>query len=502
MPDALIRVLEQYLGGRRLMLILVGTGALGVIWALAQWSMKPTMVPVAQGIPMEEVGTLAQRLDEEGIAYDLDRGGSSIVVADGDLAQARVILAQSGYPAGGQAGWELFDEPAWGMTDFTQRVNYRRALEGELERTISAMRGVESAQVHLAIQKTSVLRRDTPAAEASVVLALRSGSRPERAMVDGVASLVAGSVEGLDKEWVTVLDDTGRLLSSDDSDSDQEGLTTRQLAIQREVEGYLEDKAYELVEPVVGPGNITVRVAAALNFDELGRTVETFDLEQQTTLSEDRSEIIPGSEEQGASSVTVNTRYETPRSVETFNRSGAQLERLTVAVVVNERQVGEGDQATSQPRTQAELARVEALVRNALGISDARGDAITVVNLPFDLRPTIQTQVEEGTDVMGLVMAGIRPAVGLAALILAFVLSLRLMGSIKSVVPAVAGQGALTSGEGAAPAVYADNRPQAASGGGPTQAVSDTSGGQLQLSDPSITAKVVRAWMNDDGGQG
>jgi flagellar M-ring protein FliF len=387
------------------------------------------------------------------------------------------------------------------MTDFTQRVNYRRALEGELERTISTMRGVESAQVHLAIQKTSVLRRNGPEAEASVVLALRSGSRPERAMVEGVASLVAGSVEGLDRDYVTVLDDTGRLLSSDDSESDQEGLTTRQLAIQREVEGYLEAKAYELVEPVVGAGNITVRVAAALNFDQIGRTVETFDLEQQTTLSEDRSEIIPGSEEQGASSLTVNTVYETPRSIETFNRSGAQLERLTVAVVVNERQVGEGDQATSQPRTQAELARVEALVRNALGITDSRGDAITVVNLPFDKRPALPEAVEEGTDVVALLMAGIRPTVGLAGLILAFVLALRLMGSIKAAPPALAPRGSLAAGEGGA------------LGGSPSashqlphenraESMPRPTVPKLELSDPNITAKVVRAWMSEEGGQG
>jgi len=501
MPDALIRTLEQFGGSRRLMLILVGAGALGVMWALAQWSMKPTMIPIFQGLPMDEVGAMTQRLDEEGIVYSLDRGGSSIAVAEGDAARARVALAQDGYPAGGRAGWELFDEPAWGMTDFTQRVNYRRALEGELERTISAMRGVESAQVHLAIQKTSVLRRDGPEAEASVVLALRSGSRPEKAMVEGVASLVAGSVEGLDRDFVTVLDDSGRLLSSDDSESDQEGLTTRQLAIQREVEGYLEAKAYELVEPVVGGGNITVRVAAALNFDQIGRTVETFDLEQQTTLSEDRAEIIPGSEDQGASSLTVNTVYETPRSVETFNRSGAQLERLTVAVVVNERQVGEGDQATSQPRTQAELARVEALVRNALGISDARGDAITVVNLPFDKKPILQAPAEEGTDVVALLMAGVRPTVGLAGLVLAFVLALRLMGSIKSAAPAMAGRSSLPSGDGGSPAVSGSQSQQLPAqsqvASHPRQAVP-----KLELSDPNITAKVVRAWMNDEGGQG
>jgi flagellar M-ring protein FliF len=472
------------------MLALVGLGTLGVMWALAQWAMTPSMIPVFSGLPMEEVGAMTQRLDEEGVAYRLERGGSAIAVAEGDMARARVALAQDGYPAGGAPGWELFDQAAWGMTDFTQRVNYRRALEGELERTIGAMRGVESAQVHLAIEKTSVLKRNGAAAEASVVLSLRSGSRPENAMVEGVAALVAGSVEGMDKGNVTVLDNSGRLLSSDDSEFDTEGLTTRQLAIQKEIEGYLEDKAYQLVEPVVGGGNITVRVAAALNFDQVGRTVETFDLDQQTTLSENRSEIIPGNEDQGASSLTVNSVYETPRSVETFSRSGAQLERLTVAVVVNDREVENGGAVTYEARTAQELNRVEALVRNALGIDDTRGDGITVVSLPFTQPEPLPEAVEEGPDVVALVMAGIRPGIGLLGLIMAFVLALRLMNSIKTAAPAFGGRPSLAPAEGGA-GQMPEGRPATAS-------IAPPSGPRVELTDPNMTAKVVRAWMKEE----
>lgn len=491
MSDALTRTLEQFGGSRRMMLVLVGAGTLGVMWALAQWAMTPAMVPVFSGLPMEEVGSMTQRLDEEGISYRLERGGSAIAVAEGDMARARVALAQDGYPAGGQPGWELFDQAAWGMTDFTQRVNYRRALEGELERTIGAMRGVDNARVHLAIQKTSVLRQNGPGAEASVVLSLRSGARPEQGMVEGIASLVAGSVEGMEKSNVTVLDNGGRLLSSDDSEFDTAGLTTRQLAIQREVEGYLESKAYQLVEPVLGAGNLTVRVAAALNFDQVGRTVETFDLDQQTTVREDRSEIIPGNEEQGASSLTVNSTFETPRSVETFSRSGAQLERLTVAVVVNDREVDNGGTVTFQPRTSQELGRVEALVRNALGIVDTRGDAITVVSLPFEVIEPLPEAADEGTDVVALVMAGIRPGIGLLGLIMAFVLALRLMNSIKSAAPALAGRASLPAGDMGDPSY-------AAVPGSPASAsVPPPPAPRMELADPNITAKVVRAWMKE-----
>jgi len=498
MPEALTRTLEQFGGSRRLMLGLVGAGTLGVMWAVAQWAMAPAMVPLFQGLPMEEVGAITQRLDEAAIEYTLERGGTALAVAEGDLARARVALAQEGYPSRGEPGWELFDQAAWGMTDFTQRVNYRRALEGELERTISTMRGVERAQVHLAIQKRSVLKPTGPAAQASVVVALRSGARPDQSMVEGIASLVAGSVEGMEKEYVTILDDSGRLLSTKDSEFDPAGLTARQLAIQREVEKHLEDKAYQLVEPVVGTGNITVQVAAFLNFDQLGRTVETFDVEQQATVSEDRSEIIPGNEEQGASSLTVNSTYETPRSIETFNRQGAQLERLTVAVVVNDRSLEDGGETAYQPRTQEELTRVESLVRNALGVTDERGDAITVLSLPFDDSPVLPETVEEGTDVMALVLAGLRPTIGLLGLVMAFVLALRLMSSIKSAAPAPARGTTLPPGEDSRDSRTALSDGRSREGEGPQRRMAPPEQPNLELADPSITAKVVRAWMKEE----
>jgi flagellar M-ring protein FliF len=355
------------------------------------------------------------------------------------------------------------------------------------------MRGVADAQVHLAIQKSSFLRQSEPAAEASVVLALRAGARPDDSMVDGIAFLVASSVEGLTRDNVTVLDDTGRLLSSPDDTGTPSGLTNRQLAVRQDVEGYLEDKAYELVEQMVGPGNATIRVAANLNFDQIGRTVEQLDPDQQVTVSEDRSEITPQTEEQGASSITVNTLYDTPKTVETLNRNGARIERLTVAVLVNHRLVGDADQAQYEPRPPQEMAQVEALVRNAVGITDARGDAITVANVPFDRRPPPPPEVEEtGMDVFGILQAGVRPGVGLLGLILAFVITLKLLGSLKAAA-AAAGPRSLPPGsqtEGidgqttvAAPPPMAPPTIQAPP--------------KVELSDPNMTARVVRAWMNE-----
>ncbi len=493
MSDALDGVLGQVGGSRRILSVVVVLGAIAAIWGFSRWGMAPSFIPLVPNLPLESVGEVTQSLEEEGIEFRLERGGSTVAVAEADVVRARVVLAQEGIPAGGKPGFELFDEAAWGMTDFTQRVNYRRALEGELQRTIVQMRGVDDAQVHLAIQESSFLKRDTPAAEASVVLALRAGARPDKAMVDGVAFLVASSVEGLSRENVTVLDDTGRLLSSPDDMGTAAGLTNRQLAVRQDVEGYLETKAYELVEQIVGPGNATIRVAANLNFDEVGRTVEQLDLDNQARVSEDRAEIIPGSEEQGAGSVETSTVYETPRTVETLNRAGARIERLAVAVLVNHRQVGEGENLQYEARPASELAQVEALVRNAVGITPVRGDAITVASVPFDRRPPPPAPVvEEGPDVMAILQAAARPSVGILGAVFAFLLALKLLGSLKSAAPA-GGRRSLPPGEeefGEALGGDSEGAPVIS----PPRAEAPP---KVEVADPNMTARVVRAWMNE-----
>src|SRR5690606_41690550 len=145
------------------------------------------------------------RLDEAGIAYRLERGGSELYVAEDDYARARVLLARVGLPTRSRPGFELFDQPAWGMTDFTQRVNYRRAIEGELERTISQIRGIEAAQVHLAMAESRVFRRAERPTEASVFLKLRPGAEAAQEVVEAMRSLGARSEGGLRGERVTVL---------------------------------------------------------------------------------------------------------------------------------------------------------------------------------------------------------------------------------------------------------------------------------------------------------
>ena len=480
------------LGAQRVLAGIVGIAALAAVWSFSQWGMSPDLVPVSNGLPIERIGDAAQRLEESGIEYALQRGGTQIAVAVSDAAQARVLLASEGLSgSGGRPGFELFDQPSWGMTDFTQRVNYRRALEGELERTIGQMRGVEAAQVHLVLAESGFLRGDEGSGEASVVLRLSSGARAEDSVVEGVQFLVSSSVEGIIPANVSILDDRGRLLSNPDGASGI-GMTSRQLQVRGQIERHLESKAEVLVARMVGSGNATVRVSAQLDFDEIDRTVESINADEQVVLSEDRSEITPGTEEQGAGSVTTNTTFDTPRSVETVSRGGARLERLTVAVVLADRRIEAPDgTVTFEPRSTQEIQSIQDVVGNAVGLSLARGDDITVVSVPFAVEPIMEEVVEEGTNVVALAMAFQRPVVALIAIIIALVLSTRVLGTFKRLAPPRAvGGGALAAGPQVGDELRsADTAPQAMLA--PAQPVGP------QVTNPEMTARVVRSWMNE-----
>jgi flagellar M-ring protein FliF len=402
LPPPVEELIERIGGRRRAAIAGVGLFTVVLILGLSRIAARPTFVPVFNDLPLESVGKITAKLDESKIAYQLDNGGTELRVATTDLARARVALAAEGLPEKGRPGLELFDQPSWGMTDFAQRINYRRALEGELERTIGKMTGVESAQVHLAMDETHTFQADARPKQASVVLRLRSGASAGPEVVTGIQHLVSSSVDGLISDGVTVLDDTGRMLSAPNEPGSVEALTSRQLGMQREVETYLENKARQLVGEVVGPSNTRIKVAAQINFDRIERTVQTVDPDGQVVQSEQKAEIIPGAQG-GAGSNNTNIAYENSRSMESFTGATGNVKRLTVAVVVDEKRVPKGDTAIYQPRTAAELAQIQTLVSNAVGLDMSRGDVVSVVSMRFtgppppeaEPAPTVWTLLSE-----------------------------------------------------------------------------------------------------------
>jgi flagellar M-ring protein FliF len=505
LPAPVEQAIERIGGRRRAAIALVGVATVVLILGLSRWAAAPSFVPVYSDLELETVGKITAKLDEEGIAYRLERGGSELQVASSDLARVRVALASEGLPAKGRPGLELFDQPSWGMTDFTQRINYRRALEGELERTIGKMTGVESAQVHLAMDETRTFRTDSRPKSASVVLRLRSGAEPAPDVVRGIQHLVSSSVDGVTSAAVAVLDDSGRMLSSPAEPGSLEALTSRQLGMQREVEAYLEAKAQQIVDQVLGPGGARVKVAAQINFDRVERTVQKMDPDAQAIQSEQKAEIIPGPQG-GAGSTNVNTTYENSRSMESFTGATGNVKRLSVAVVVDDRHVPKGDSVVAVPRTAAELAQIQTLVKSAVGLDDSRGDVISVVGMSFSPPPA--ADAEPAPSVWVVVSDYRSELLTVLALLIAAFVALRVVRSLRTL-PAPAGApAALTAGApggaGALPTGrHAHEAPEELEPMVPVAAVSPASNRTRQQvvatvqERPEVAARLARAWLKE-----
>lgn len=501
MSDALTSMVVRAGGWRRFLTMGIGLGAVGLVLLVSQWASAPTWVPVISNAPLESTGAITDQLDQAGIAYRLARGGLDIEVAATDVARARVALARSGLPAAGRPGMEIFDKPAYAMTDFTQRINYRRALEGELERTIGKMRGIESAQVHLAIQETSSFRAAATPREASVVLKLRGGETPAGDIVRGISQLVASSVDGLQNENVTVLDESGRLLSAASEAGSALGLTSRQLTAQQEVEERLKAKAEALVGQIVGAGNARVQVSATLNFDQLQRTIQSVDPERQVASTEQKAEIIPGAQG-GAGSSNTATTFENSRSTEVYASSVGAVKRLTVAVLLN------ATPDSGRPPLATDMAqRVETLVRSAVGFDSTRGDQVSVVSVPFALAalPTIEPVIP--TSALETVRENQSIIVRVAGLLFAFILGLITLRASKPRQAPVAARttelAAAPTGAPRVPAPAAPPEPAAAPRMLPEiaamQANAETKNrvGATVNQQPDVAAKLVRAWMRE-----
>lgn len=426
--------------GRQIAIIAVGVVATALVFGVSRWATQPTMVPLYADIPVENVKAMTDKLTETGIVYELDRTGSTIMVASADLARARVNLAAEAMPTGGRPGLELFDKPSWGMTDFTQKVNYRRALEGELERTIGKLKNVEMVQVHLALEDAQMFKANERPSKASVTLKMAGGETPRTETVHGIASMVANSVGGLDPEHVTIVDERGQALTLDGEGS-VAGLSSRQLSVQREVETYMEQKADKLLNSLVGVGNARVQVAASINFDKVERTVQAVDPERQALVTEQKAEVTPSNPSQGAGYSTTATSYENTKSVESFSGAIGNLKRLTVAVLVADKvtmPVLDTTLKTAQTpvitvRTPEEIARIETLVRNALGVDSTRGDMISVVSAPFDMpTPIVQRDtVVPPQDIVAKLQANPKPVVAIAALVVLLVIALVSVSALK-----------------------------------------------------------------------
>jgi flagellar M-ring protein FliF len=269
-------------------------GLIGAVLAFAMVSMLWLSGDVNQQVlytqlTVEDAAAITSKLREMKVPYSIAGDGTTILVPSSTVYETRLRLASEGLPQGGGVGFELFDQRSFGMTEFVQKLNYRRALQGELARTIMQLAAVHTARVHIVLPEKSLFldRQEKPTA--SVALKLIPGRRLSRDQVRGIAHLVASSVEGLDPDDVTIVDTSGQILSRQDENTSFLSQTEAQLTYQQTLEQNLEHRVQTLLERAVGKGKVLVRVTAALDFQHIERTEERFDSDNPAVRSEQRN---------------------------------------------------------------------------------------------------------------------------------------------------------------------------------------------------------------------
>jgi flagellar M-ring protein FliF len=367
-----------------------------------------------------------QKLRDQKVTYELVDGGRTVRVPEAQIDQLRIDMSSQGLPASGRLGFEIFDRTQFGATEFLEQVNYRRALEGEIARTIATIAEVASARVHIAMAKESLFGAQQQPAKASVILKLRQSTRPLAAStVQGISSLVAGSVEGLRPEHVVVMDSFGRPLTRTAEDND-EPLGSAQLERQQRYERDMAARVVALLEPVVGVDRVRVNVAARLSADSEDRVEEQWDpntvvrsraVTQETGAGSAAGGLagaranVPGPVPPGATQPvtptaaaaaspavtsvpgrsTETTNYEVSKVVRHTVRPRGDIARLSVAVILDDDHTTTKDKAgklvkQAKARDPQEIQKIQALVAAAVGLDPARGDQLTVENIAFDER--------------------------------------------------------------------------------------------------------------------
>jgi flagellar M-ring protein FliF len=398
---------------RRMLLVGVGGASMAVVLGLAWWAQRPLYRPLFTNLSTTDAAAIVEALKAEKVAYRFDDDGRAVLVPAERLYELRLALAARGLPEGGGVGFEIFDKQSLGVTDFLQRLNYQRALQGELGRTIGQLGGVEAARVHLALPERSLFVAEDRRPSASVVVKLVPGRTLGRSQIDGIVHLVAASVEGLDADAVTVVDESGRMLTAD-RHGDPSGGSSTALELQGSVERQIAERVESMLGAVVGRDKAIARVAAALDFARVERTEETYDPDravvksqrttrEQTTGPRSAAGGPPGVQANltNDAAATTTAESEGPRSERrdesqsyevskvvsrTIGPVGA-LKQLSVAVLIDGTYTEDKGKRTFVTRPQAELDRLKELVKGAVGFSETRGDKIEVACVPFQAEP-------------------------------------------------------------------------------------------------------------------
>jgi flagellar M-ring protein FliF len=431
----------------------MGAVALGMLALFAVMLMRGSgsdqMALLYADLDLRESAQVVEQLTARHIPYRLGGGGTQIMVPSDQVPDARLLLAREGLPSGGSVGYELFDRgDGMAFTEFQQKLNETRALEGELARTIRAIHGIRQARVHLVLPHREPFAQERQDAQAGVMLTMIGVQRLDREAVQAILNLVAAAVPGLRPQNIAVIDARGDLLARAGEPVGQLSAALSAEEIKRGMELRLSRAVEEMLERSLGPGRVRAETAVTMNFDKVNETQEKYDPDGQVTRSTQAiTSNSKTTEQNGTVSVQNNlpnadagregsgtqegrqeetTNYEIGKTVRTLIREQPQIDRISLAVMVDGIETTDAaGKRTWQPREQAELDRIASLVRSVIGFDQKRGDHVEVVSMQFAEElpaatdsPTLWGMRLEKSDLMRLAQTALFGLIGLLALLM------------------------------------------------------------------------------------
>jgi len=523
-----IQGFTQLSNGQKLGLIIGIAAIIALVAGGVLWYKTPTYQVLFSNLSDRDGGAVIGALQQMNVPYKAE--GSTILVPMESVYEARLKLASQGLPKGSVVGFELMEGQKLGVSQFVEQVNYQRALEGELTRSIQSLSAVQGARIHLAIPRPSVFLRDQQKPSASVLLNLGGGRRLEPSQVSGIIHLISSSVPDLPVQNVTVVDQNGNLLSGPDTNFKKAGLDPTQLDYLTQVESSYAKRIESILTPILGPENVRAQVTADLDFAQTEQTAETYKpnpAPQETSIrSLQSSETLGGgaapggvpgafsnqppgtasapitapgaaaaqpgagsTNAQGHKEQTVN--YELDKTIKHTKLPVGSVKRLSAAVVVNYRKTTSKDGKVSlSPLSQPELTQVSNLVKEALGFNQQRGDSVNVVNAAFNLPAPEKVEEAAFWESPSLRAAGLGLLKFLAIAgviwVLVFVVLRPIMRELaRAPAPRAREEAGVDFATAQARAGYEQNLAAAR---------------EIARQNPSVVANVVREWVGKEGG--
>jgi flagellar M-ring protein FliF len=404
--------------GQKVAALVLATVTIGSILAMSFWIKTPDLQLLYANLSEQDASAIVDNLKSQKIPYELSNQGKTIRVPANQVHEIRLKMASEGLPEGSEVGLEIFDETSLGMTDFIQKLNFQRALQGELSRTIKTLDAVDHARVHLVIPKQTLFIREKPKGKASVTIKTKAGKFLNERQVQGIVHLIASSVEGITADNVVVVDVKGNLLSGSQETNAGAARSSSNYQHKRRVEQELEKNILAMLEDALGQGMIIARVTAKLDFEKNDQTEEIYDpdssvIRSQQTASESTvgatptggvigvQAQLPAGENQGGTGTSGQpskrdknnqvTNYEINKITRVVSKPTGTISKLSVAVMINgvmaENDAGEEEY---QARTQEEMDKYTQIVQSAVGYNQERGDQIKVENIQFDRSVELQ----------------------------------------------------------------------------------------------------------------